>query len=79
MTRIHAIEERMKTNDPEISTHLREVHKHLREYEELAHLLSPEDIGILMRGFQKHAGISLVVEQKTKSTKKAKVGVDDLI
>ncbi len=77
--RIAAIQERMTKNDPEISTHLREVHKMLREYEELAHLLSPEDIGILMRGFQKHTGISLVVDAPKGRAKKEKIGYDDLV
>jgi len=80
MTRITAIEDTMLKQDPQLPTHLKVVHKQLQEYEELAHLLTPEQIGVLMKGFQKHTAIQLVVEEQAKPRKRAsKVGVDDLI
>lgn len=80
MERITAIEQRLTTNDPEISTHLKVVLKQLQEYEELAHLLTPEQVGILMKGYQKHTGIHLVVEKPTKtSTRGKKPTVEDLL
>lgn len=77
--RMTAIEEKMKAQDPQIGTHLREIWKHMQEYEELAHLLTPEQIGSLMKGMQKHTAIQLVVDTPSKSKKAKKVGVDDLI
>lgn len=78
--RMTKIEEKMKANDPEIATHLREIWKHMQQYEELAHLLNPEQIGVMMKGLQKHTAIQLVVEApKSASKKSKKVGVDDLI
>ncbi len=81
MQRISLIEEKMKTADPEISTHLREIWKQLQTYEELAHILTPEQISILMKGMQKHTAIQLVSEDagKKKSSRGPKVTADDLI
>lgn len=78
--RMTQIEQKMLKNDPEIAGHLKEIWKMLHEYEELAHLLTPEQIGILTRGLQKHTAITLVVEDgKKKSSKSKKPTVDDLI
>lgn len=80
MERITAIENKMAANDPEISTHLKTVWKELQQYEELSHLLTPEQIGSLMRGMQKHTAIQLVVEEGPKKSKRgSKPSVDDLI
>jgi hypothetical protein len=79
MERLTAIENKMTQNDPEISGHLKAIWKELQTYEELAHLLTPEQIGVLMRGMQKHTAIQLVVETPAKARKKNKPSVDDLI
>lgn len=80
ISRLTLIEEKMKVNDPEISTHLKTIWKELQQYEELSHLLTPEQIGVLMKGLQKHTAIQLVVETPSKSRKKGlKPSVDDLI
>jgi hypothetical protein len=79
--RMTKIEEKMKTNDPEISTHLKEIWKHMQQYEELAHLLTPQQIGVLMAAMQKHVGVQLVSDEAGKKTKSKskKVSVNDLI
>jgi protoheme ferro-lyase len=79
MERMNLIQQKMAQNDPEISTHLKSIWKHLQTYEELAHLLTPEQIGVLMKGMQKHTAIQLVVETPAKGRKKTKPSVDDLI
>lgn len=81
MERLNLIEAKMKAADPEISTHLREVWKHMQQYEELAHLLTPAQIGVLMKGMQKHTAIQLVAEDSGKKTrsKSVKIGADDLL
>jgi hypothetical protein len=80
LERMNAIEEKMAQNDPEISTHLKSIWQHLQQYEELAHLLTPEQLGVLMRGMQKHTTIQLVVDTPSKGGRaKRKPTVDDLI
>lgn len=79
LERLTTIEEKMLQNDPEISTHLKEIWKHMQQYEELAHLLTPAQIGVLMKGLQKHTAIQLIVDTPKSSKKSKKVGVDDLI
>jgi len=81
LERMSLVEEKMAKADPEIGTHLRVIHKTLGEYEELAHLLSPEQIGVLMKGLQKHTGIQLVMEDQAKGSrgKSKKTTVDDII
>jgi hypothetical protein len=79
MEKLQLIEQKMKAQDPLISTHLKEIWKHMQQYEELAHLLNDEEIGVLFRGLSKHTGITLVAEDSGKRKKAPKVGVDDLI
>ncbi len=79
LDRMKKIEEKLVKNDPEISTHLKEIWKAAQEYEDLAHMLSPEQIGILMKGMQKHTAITLVAESSGKKGKSKKIGVDDLM
>ncbi len=80
MERLEKVQAGLLRNDPELSTHLKVIHKQLSEYEELAHLLTPEQIGVLMKGFQQMTSISLITEKaKTPSKKGPKVTVDDLL
>ena len=77
--RLGLIEQKMTAQDPEIGTHLKAIHTELRQYEELAHLLTPEQIGVFMKGLQKYAAVSLVMDAPKKSGKSKKIGVDDII
>lgn len=80
MERLELVKQKMLTADPEIATHLKVIWKTMGEYEELAHLLTPAEIGELMKGLQKHAGIQLVMDDIGKTgKKKGKVSVDDLL
>lgn len=82
MDRLDKIQDTMLRNDPELRTHLKEIHKLCKEYEELAHILTPEQIGVLMKGMQKYTAISIVTEsaaKKTSSKKLGKLTTDDLI
>lgn len=79
LERMTAIEQKLLQNDPEISTHLKAIWTHLQEYEDLAHLLTPQQIGILMKGLQKHSAISLIVEDKKRPSKSKKVTAEDLL
>ncbi len=77
--RMTEVEKRLNAADPEISTHLKAIHEQLRDYEDLAHLLTPKQIGVLMAGLQKHTAISLVVEGSKSKAKSKKVTVGDLL
>lgn len=79
LERMKKVEEKMNTADPEISTHMKAIWQQLQEYDDLAHLLSPQQIGVLMKGLQKHTGISLVVEDKKRPSKSKKITADDLL
>lgn len=80
LEKLDVIEKKLLEQDPQISTHLREIHKYLAEYDELPHLLSPTQIGVLMKGLQKHTAIQLVVDEQSKGSRgKKKPTVDDLI
>jgi hypothetical protein len=83
--RIEAIEKCLLTQDPRLPTHLAVIHSTLIKYEELAHLLSDEQIRMLIAGQKKHAGTELVkesIKSKTNSAAKNKAlsrtTVDDL-
>lgn len=60
--RLQAIEAALLTADPQLPTHLAAIHGALIQYEELVHLLSDEEIAILIAGQSKHAGTSLISE-----------------
>lgn len=79
LERLKLVQDKLVAADPEIGTHLKAIHTHLRDYEELAHLLSPAQIGVLMKGLQKYTAISLVVEDQNKGTRKKKPTADDLL
>lgn len=84
MERMTAIEQKLAANDPEISTHLKEIMKLMGTYEELAHILTPDQIAVAMKGLQKHVGIQLVIEEQSgKKSGRSKslkgVGVNDLV
>lgn len=79
MERMEKIQDTMTRNDPELATHLKVVHKTLGQYEDLPHILTPEEIGVLMNGFKKHAGMVLIAEKPRGSkSKKDKIGLDDI-
>jgi hypothetical protein len=64
--------------------HLGAIHKQLITYEELVHLLTPEEIGRIVAAQQVHGNISLAVELTSKAGKAkaanrtAKMTLDDL-
>lgn len=72
----------LEQRDPNIKNHLAEIHKHMIQYEEIVHLLSEEQIAIVMKGQQQHTNTTLVqdvVKKKTSTSKKAAtLGMADL-
>lgn len=80
--KLKTLEEMLLANDPKMGGHLREIHNTLITYEELSHLLSEEQIAVILEGQQKKLGIILAAETskvKKGSTKiKGGVTADDL-
>ena len=81
--RLKEIEDKLLEQDPNLPVHLSAIHQTLLQYEELVHILSEEDISILIRGQKKHAGVQLVsqaVSKKTgpKTVKRGESIADDL-
>ena len=65
-----SLENALKTNDPKMPEHLKNIHKTLIQYEELSHLLSEEQIAVIVEGNQRKLGILLAAE--TTATKGSK-------
>jgi hypothetical protein len=73
MQRLSGLEAALVATDPEIKSHMKEIHKLLITYEELVHLLSDEEIGKIM-GAQQALTNTMLVGSITASSKKAAVG-----
>lgn len=59
-------------NDPKFPDHLRAIHKTLIQYEELSHLLSEDELAVIVEGAQKKLGIILAQETKETTPKSGK-------
>lgn len=69
LTRLASLEEALLARDPLMKTHLGAIHKQLITHEELVHLLSPVQIGEIVRAQQSHTNTSLAQEVTTTSGK----------
>lgn len=79
LPKLDALEAALLAADPKFPTHLKEIHGYLIQYEELAHLLSEQQIAIILEGQQKKLGVILAEETtKTKGSKAKGVTADDL-
>lgn len=80
LERLEKIEANLKSADPMLPVHLKNILKQLHTYEELVHLLKDEQITVLMEGMKKYRSIELVKEVMEKKSRKAasKTTVDDL-
>ena len=81
--KIHDIEDMLLKRDPMMPMHLANIHKTLIQYEELAHLLSDEQIHQLIKGQTQVTGIEIVKATTSKSkssiTRQARsISADDL-
>lgn len=66
--RLAKIQASLLQQDPLLPTHLAAIHQTLLQYEELVHLLSIEEISILVRGQKKHSGVELISQTVVKKT-----------
>lgn len=67
--KISAIGEKLTQADPMLPIHLANIHRSLKQYEELVHLLSDEEIRILVTGQRQHAKVELVKATTAKRGK----------
>lgn len=76
LAKLAAVEDALASGDPRMKDHLKESHRLLISHEELAHLLSVDQIAGLMAAQQKHVNTILVGSMtgktgKTTANKKA--------
>lgn len=80
--KIQKLQDLLLASDPKMPEHLRAIHRTLVQYEELSHLLSEDQIAIILEGAQKKLGMILADEtrnSKSKTSSKLKgVTADDL-
>lgn len=76
---LNHLKERLNDIDPELPHHMRVLHTNLRNYDELAHLLSPEEIRTIIQGLKQHTSVELVKATAKKPKGKApKFDVEEL-
>lgn len=83
LQRLSDLEAALLQRDPLMKTHLGVIHKTMIEYEEIANLLTPDEIRKIMTAQQAHTGIilkqELIKESKSRATAKAsKIGIGDI-
>lgn len=81
LPKLDSLRAALDAKDPKMPTHLKEIHKYLIQFEELAHLLTEEQIAVILEGQQIQVGVVLAEETKKKekkSSKGEKVTADDL-
>lgn len=72
LPKIDALGAALVANDPKMPTHLKEIHTYLIQFEELAHLLSEEQIAVILSAQQKKLGIILADETKNNKGNSSK-------
>lgn len=83
LQRLADLEAALLARDPLMKTHLGAIHKHMIQYEEIANLLTVEEISKIMDAQQAHTGIELraAITNKSKASagkKAAKLGLEDV-
>lgn len=78
--RIDTLQQQLREGSPNYESSLHTIHQALRKDEEIVHLLSDEQIGVIVEGLAKKKNIVIATE-KAKSTKKDSlkgVSINDL-
>lgn len=81
--RLKHMEDKMLQQDPLLPVHLGAIHSTLIQYEELVHLLSDDEIRVLVSAQKKHMGVQLIKEAVSKkagpkTVKRGETIADDL-
>lgn len=64
LPKLDALEKALLAADPKMPTHLREIHAYLIQFEEISHLLTEEQLAVILAANQKKLGVSLAEETK---------------
>lgn len=64
LPKLDALEKALLATDPKMPVHLREIHKYLIQFEELAHLLTEEQISKIVQGQEILTSTKLADETK---------------
>lgn len=72
ISNMHMLSQHLEADDPHITSYVSAIYENLYQYEELAHLLTEEQIGIVVRGVLKAKGANIkTTARKTTSVKQA--------
>lgn len=71
LQRLDALEQALLAQDPEMPKHLGEIHRLLITHEELTHLLSDEQIAVIMGAQQLQTNTTLVASTASGAGKRA--------
>lgn len=63
------LEDRLNENLPDFSMQLRDIHEIMREDPNVQTVLSPEEIGVIVRGFKTHTNVTITTTP-TRTSKK---------
>lgn len=74
--RIETLKESLLANDPQMPTLLAQIHQNLIKYPDLVHLLKEEEIGLIVKGLERHTQITILAEVKTSAKKLKNVDAD---
>lgn len=80
-SRIEKLEQALNAEIPEYASILHTIHRALSKDDEMVHLLSDEQIGILIRAMKERKNVVLVEEKRAKTAKKplSKTTLDDIM
>ncbi len=78
LERLSFLENALLSQDPMMPKHLAEIHKLLISYEELAHLLSEDEIAKIMQAQQVQTNTTLVAAVTAKAKKESKARLSQL-
>lgn len=80
-SRIEKLQKAMESEIPEYASILHTIHKALSKDDELCHLLTDEQVGVLIRAMKLRKNVVLVEEKKKASAKKplSKTTLDDIL
>lgn len=76
---IFKLEKSLREASPEYEILLQKIHRNLQQDEAMVHLLSEEEIGVIVLGLMKRKNVVLVKEKEKKVGKKTKMGIGDLM
>jgi hypothetical protein len=75
LPKLKRLEEELKTENPGIQNYIKDINNNLREFPELLHLLSDEDIKPIYSALKQQTGVAIMTK-KSKSRKGDKLLAD---